>query len=433
MNTEFSFPKFQIKKISALEVLDSRGNPTVEAHLTLADGSEGRAIVPSGASTGVHEALELRDGNKKRYGGQGVLKAVMNITDKIQPEAIAAGEMDQEELDKFLIDLDGTPNKSSLGANAILAVSMAFGWAASKSLGQPMYEYIAAQYGNVQPRLPRPMFNIMNGGRHANWATDIQEFMVIPVKYDSFAEALQMGVEVFHSLGNILSQKGLSTNVGNEGGYAPQVSSNEMALDLVVQAIEKAGYKPGEQIAMGMDIAASEFLVENKPGEADDEYLLKKDKKKLPVGEWLELIGNWMRKYPLISIEDPVAEDAWQAWHNFLMNQEHNLEQIVGDDLLVTNVDRIKKAIELKACDALLVKLNQIGTLTETLSAMRLSSDAGWKNIVSHRSGETEDVTISHLAVGTACGQLKSGAPSRGERTAKFNELLRIEHSWKNM
>lgn len=419
---------FRIKEIRALEIIDSRGNPTVEAEVELSTGHWGRAAVPSGASTGSHEALELRDGDKKRFSGQGVLKAVKNIQTEIAPALISAGDLDQFALDKWMLDLDGTPNKSKLGANAILSVSLAFAWAASASLEQPLYTYISGLVGNVQPRLPRPMFNIMNGGRHANWATDIQEFMVIPTAAEKFADKLRVGVEVFHALEKILKDKGLSTNVGNEGGFAPQVESNEAALDLVMQAIESAGYEPGKDISLGMDIAASEFYVENKPGEEDDEYNLARDKRKLPVGEWLELIGSWMSKYPIISIEDPVSEDAWNSWHNFLMNQQHNLEQVVGDDLLVTNVDRIKKAIDLRACNALLVKPNQIGSLSETLAAMQLAKDAGWNNIMSHRSGETEDVTIAHLAVGTGCGQIKSGAPSRSERTAKFNELLRIEN-----
>ncbi len=422
----------RIAQIKALEILDSRGNPTVEAEVTLSDGSVGRAAVPSGASTGSHEVLELRDGDAKRYFGQGVQKAVRNIELEIAPVLISESDLNQQTLDQAMLELDGTPNKSNLGANSILAVSLAFAWASSKALNQPLYQYINGLYPeNLQLKMPRPMFNIMNGGRHANWATDIQEFMVIPVKYDSYAEALRMGVEVFHTLEKILKDKGLSTNVGNEGGFAPAVDSNEAALELIMQAIQVAGYIPGEQIAMGMDIAASEFLIENKPGEADDTYDLKKDKRQVPVGEWLEMIGSWIYKYPIISIEDPVAEDSWHAWHTFLQTQNHKLEQVVGDDLLVTNVDRIKKAIELKACSALLVKPNQIGTLTETLAAMQLATDAGWKNVVSHRSGETEDVTIAHLAVGTGCGQIKSGAPSRGERTAKFNELLRIEREWR--
>lgn len=419
--------KYRIKDIKALEVLDSRGNPTVEAVVSLDNGAEGRAMVPSGASTGAHEALELRDGDPKRYGGKGVLKAIDNVHNKILPAVLSAGDIDQVELDTLLNELDGTPNKSSLGANAILAVSLAFAWAVANTKKQPLFTYVNELFGNATPKLPRPMFNIMNGGQHANWATDIQEFMIIPSIYNGYAEAVRMGSEVFHSLESILKSKGLSTNVGNEGGFAPEVESNETAIDLIMQAIEKAGYQPGADVFLGMDIAASEFIVENKPGEQDDEYELKREKRILPVGEWLELIGSWINKYPIISIEDPVAEDAWGAWHHFLLNQQHRLEQVVGDDLLVTSVERVQKAIDTKACNALLVKPNQIGTLTETLAAMRLSRDAGWKNIMSHRSGETEDVTIAHLAVGTGCGQIKSGAPSRGERTAKFNELLRIE------
>lgn len=416
----------QISKISALEILDSRGNPTVEASVTLADGTGGRAAVPSGASTGIHEALELRDEDAKRFHGEGVQKAINNIEQVIAPSLIAAGDLDLAGLDQKLLELDGTNNKSHLGANAILAVSLAFAWAAAASHDVPLYKYISQVYG-ATPKLPRPMFNIMNGGRHANWATDIQEFMVIPLYSASFADSLRMGSEIFHALEEILKNKGLSTNVGNEGGFSPALKSNDEALDLIMQAIESAGYKPGDEVGLGMDIAASEFIKENQPGEEDDQYKLKTENRILNTEEWLAQIVEWMHKYPLVSIEDPFAQDSWQSWHEFIQSPDNKLEQVVGDDLLVTNVERIKTAIDKQACNALLVKVNQIGSLTETFAAMKLAESAGWKNIVSHRSGETEDVTIAHLAVGTGCGQIKSGAPSRGERTAKYNELLRIE------
>lgn len=416
----------QITKITALEILDSRGNPTVEASVTLADGTGGRAAVPSGASTGIHEALELRDDDAKRFHGEGVQKAIHNIQEVIAPALISQGELDLAALDKKLLELDGTKNKSNLGANAILAVSLAFAWAAAASHDEPLFKYISQVYG-AAPKLPRPMFNIMNGGRHANWATDIQEFMVIPLDSPSFADSLRMGSEIFHALEDILKSKGLSTNVGNEGGFSPALKSNNEALDLIMQAIESAGYTPGTDVGLGMDIAASEFVQENQPGEADDEYLLKTEDRKLKSEDWKSQILEWISKYPLVSIEDPFAQDSWQSWHDFIQSPDNKLEQVVGDDLLVTNAERIQMAIDKQACNALLVKVNQIGSLSETFAAMKLSESAGWKNIVSHRSGETEDVTISHLAVGTGCGQIKSGAPSRGERTAKYNELLRIE------
>jgi enolase len=416
----------KIASVKAREILDSRGNPTVEVDITLEDGSNGRAAVPSGASTGIHEALELRDKDEERYGGEGVLKAVGNVNGEIAAEIVGQEFGDIKALDDKLIALDGTPNKSRLGANAILGVSIAFTQAMAESQHLPTFKYIASIYG-AEPKMPRPMFNVMNGGRHANWATDIQEFMVIPLNQEKFSESLRIGTEIFHALEEVLKEKGYDTDVGNEGGYAPEVKSNTEALDLIVAAIAKAGYRPGEEVALGMDIAASEFFLENAPTDADDQYELKKEARKLNTAEWVNQISEWIHKYPLISIEDPFSQDEWVSWEEFLKDEGNSLKQVVGDDLLVTNVERIKKAIEMKACNALLVKLNQIGTVSETLAAMKLAESAGWFNIVSHRSGETEDTFIAHLATGTGAGQIKSGAPSRGERTAKYNELLRIE------
>lgn len=419
----------KITSLNALEVLDSRGNPTVEVDIVVDEKIEARGITPSGASTGEHEALELRDSDPKRYKGQGVLKAVDNLEKKIKPEVLNKDFSSVKELDEFLIKLDGTENKSNLGANAILPLSMAFTNALAKESNLDTYQYIAKLFGS-SPKVPRPMFNILNGGAHANWVLDIQEFMVIPIVDLPFSERLRIGSEVFHSLEDILKSKGFSTNVGNEGGFAPSLKSNQEALDFIVAAIEKAGYVPGSDVSIGIDFAASEFFIANKPGESDDEYNLRVDKKVLDTEEWIQKIKSLLKKYPIISIEDPFAEDSWTSWSEFL--EEVNsfgtkLEQVVGDDLLVTNTERIKKAIDKKSCNALLVKVNQIGTVTETLAAMKMSLDAGWKNIVSHRSGETEDTFIAHLATGTACGQIKSGAPSRTDRVAKYNELLRIE------
>ena len=415
----------KITDIHAREILDSRGNPTVEVDMKI-DTFLGRAAVPSGASTGVHEALELRDGDEDRYHGKGVLKAVANVNEKIAAELVGKEFETVEEVDKMMIEMDGTENKSSLGANAILAVSMAFVQAHAAAQGKQAFEYISEMYG-ADPVLPRPMFNIMNGGAHANWSTDIQEFMVLPLVGDTFADQLEMGSEIFHSLEKILKDKGLSVNVGNEGGFAPALSSNPEALDLIMSAIEASGFTPGEDVGLGLDIAASEFHVENEEGEEDDQYHLKTEDRILSVAEWMDEVGMWIEKYPFVSIEDPLNEDSWNGWAEFLNRYGDKLEQVVGDDFLVTNVKRIEKAIEQNSCNALLVKLNQIGSVSETVAAMKLSESAGWKNVVSHRSGETEDTFISHLVVGTGAGQLKSGAPSRSERTAKFNELLRIE------
>ena len=413
----------------AREIIDSRATPTIEVEVTMEDGSIGRAAVPSGASTGVHEALELRDGEQEHYLGKGVDHAVENVEVEIGEKMIGQTFESQAQLDEFLVDLDGTENKSRLGANAILGVSMAFAVSAAKSLGMPLYRFINELYGG-EMSLPRPMFNIMNGGKHANWSTDIQEFMVIPLHEKTWAERLEMGSEIFLNLEKLLKEKELSVNVGNEGGFAPKLSTNKEALDLIMEAIERAGFSPGEDVGLALDVAASEFYEESEisDGVALVQYHLKTEDKKVSPEEWMSSLMGWVNDYPLISIEDPFGEDNWEFWTKFNTETANtNVEQVVGDDLLVTNVDRIERAIEANACNALLVKLNQIGSLTETLSAMKMAENAGWKNIVSHRSGETEDVFISHLVVGTGAGQLKSGAPSRGERTAKFNELLRIE------
>ena len=410
----------QITSLHAREVLDSRGNPTVEVELTIDQKFTGRAIVPSGASTGTHEVLELRDHDESRYHGQGVKRAVKNVKDEISRELIGK-DFSQAELDRFLLQLDGTENKSRLGANALLGVSLAFAWSLSQAEGKQLYEYIGEIYGNSHFILPRPMMNIMNGGKHANWATDIQEYMILPVSNTHYGDKLRMGSEIFYSLEKVLEAKGYSTNVGNEGGFAPQVQSNQEAIDLILLAIEKAGYKLGEDVKLGFDAAASEFF--NKETKM---YDLKRDGTSLTSSEMVDWTLQLTKAYPVISLEDMLAEDDWQGWSE-LTNKVDSSVQVVGDDLLVTNVKRIQQAIEQKACNALLVKVNQIGTLTEALEAMKMSQNAGWNNVVSHRSGETEDVTIAHIAVGTGCGQIKTGAPSRGERTAKYNELLRIE------
>ena len=413
----------KITNIVARQIIDSRGNPTVEADLELDGKYMGRAAVPSGASTGAHEALELRDGDPKVYHGQSVTKAVANVFDKIKPALVGKENLTQKELDDLMIAMDGTENKSDLGANAILSVSLAYAWATAKARNIQLYQYIGELYGNKQFDMPRPMFNIMNGGKHANWATDIQEYMVIPMKAETWAEKLRVGCEIYHSLEKLLKGKGLSVNVGNEGGFAPAVSSNEEALQLVVEAIDKAGYKLGEDVKLGFDAAASEFY-----NEATGNYDLKRDKVTLSPIEFVDWTVQLTEKYPLTSLEDMLSQDDWAGWKN-LTSRVGDKIQIVGDDLLVTNVKRVERAINEKACNALLVKLNQIGTLSETFAAMKMSESAGWKNVVSHRSAETEDVTIAHLVVGTGHGQLKTGAPSRSERTAKYNELLRIEES----
>ena len=411
----------KIKKIHAREILDSRGNPTVECEITLEDGSFGRAAVPSGASTGTHEALELRDKDASRYLGTGTKTAVQNVNEIISPALVGFESGLQKELDQKMLDLDGTDNKSKLGANAILAVSLAYAWASAASQKIWLYEYVGKLYGNTNFVLPRPMMNIMNGGKHADWATDIQEYMILPMKQDSWAENLRKCAEVYLHLGKLIKSKGLSTNVGNEGGYAPSLGSNQEAIDLIVEAIEKAGYKLGEDFKLGFDAAASEFY-----NPETKNYDLKRDKKTLTNMEMVAWAKELCEKYPFESIEDWFFEDDFDGWRE-LTKEIGGKVQLVGDDLLVTNVKRIETAIEQKLCNALLVKMNQIGSLTETLEAMKMAEKAGWKNVVSHRSGETEDVTLAHVVVGTGAGQIKCGAPARSDRNAKYNELLRIE------
>lgn len=407
----------KISKLHARQILDSRATPTVEVDLYLEDGAFGRAAVPSGASTGVHEALELRDGDKSKFLGKGVLKAVQNVAD-LNVKVAGKDFSSQEELDKFLLEVDGTENKSSLGANAILGASLAYAHAVANSKKLPLFKHINEIYGG-SIELPRPMFNIMNGGKHANWSTDIQEFMVI-IENRDYVEQLRAGSEIFLHLGKILDSKGMNTNIGNEGGFAPGFKNNAEALDNISEAIENAGYKLGEDVFFALDVASTEFY-----NEESNTYTLKTENKEITPDEWMETLIAWTGKYPFLSIEDPFAEDDWANWAKFTEKVGDKL-QIVGDDLLVTNVNRIERAIEEKSCNALLVKVNQIGSLTETFNAMKMAEKAGWKNVVSHRSGETEDVTISHIAAGTGAGQIKTGAPSRGERTAKYNELLRI-------
>ncbi|MEO6729289.1 MAG: phosphopyruvate hydratase [Candidatus Dojkabacteria bacterium] len=409
----------KIAKLHARQIIDSRATPTIEVDITLDDGSFGRAAIPSGASTGTHEALELRDGDKSNYLGKSVNKAVANVKG-LEAELSSMMFDTQEALDSWLLQKDGTETKSNLGANAILGISLAFAHATAASKKMPLYKYVNELFGKPEIKLPTPMFNIMNGGKHANWATDIQEFMVI-IENRPYHEQLRAACEIFLNLGKILEEKGLNVNIGNEGGYAPGFKSNEEAFEVITEAINKAGYVLGTDVFFAMDVASSEFYNAEK-----QTYTLKTESKELTADEWQKTLEGWVAKYPFRSIEDPFAEDDWAHWTAFTAEVGAKI-QVVGDDLLVTNVKRVQKGIDEKACNALLVKVNQIGTLTETLNAMKMSKEAGWNNVLSHRSGETEDVTISHIAVGTGCGQIKTGAPSRGERTAKFNELLRIE------
>jgi enolase len=407
-----------IEDITAREILDSRGNPTVEVEVIVSDGFVGRAAVPSGASTGVHEALELRDGDKKRYGGKGVLKAVENVNNIVAEQLLGWDALDQEGIDQFLINLDGTPTKSNLGANAILGVSLAVAKAAAAATGLPLYRYL----GGVSARtLPVPMMNILNGGKHAVNSTDLQEFMVMPVGAPTFQEALRWGAETYHALKKVLHDKGFSTNVGDEGGFAPSLSSNAEAIEVILQAIEKAGYRPGEDIWIALDPAVSELY------DADRKlYDLPKEGRQLTSEEMVEFFVNWLNKYPIISLEDACAEDDWDGW-KLLMSKVGDRVQLVGDDLLVTNVQRIERAINEKACNSLLCKVNQIGSLSEAIASVDMSVRAGWTVVASHRSGETEDTTIADLAVGLNMGQIKTGAPTRSDRVAKYNQLLRIE------
>ncbi len=407
-----------IEDILAREVLDSRGNPTVEVEVFLSDGSVGRAIVPSGASTGAYEAIELRDGEKDRFLGKGVLKAVDNVNEIIAPELIGWNVYDQVGLDKLMIDLDGTSNKGKLGANAILAVSMAAAHAAAESVGLPLYQYIGGINDKV---LPVPMMNILNGGAHADNNVDIQEFMVMPVGAKSFREALRMGAEVFHNLKAVLKSKGLNTAVGDEGGFAPNLTSNEEAIRVIVEAIEKAGYVPGQDVKIALDVAASE-MYDSETGL----YHLAGEGVKKTAREMVEYYDMLAGKYPIISIEDGLSEDDWEGW-KYMTDKLGKKLQLVGDDFFVTNTERLAKGIEANAANSILIKVNQIGTLTETLDAIEMAKRAGYTAVISHRSGESEDVTIADLAVAVNAGQIKTGAPSRTDRVAKYNQLLRIE------
>lgn len=405
-----------IQDIYAREILDSRGNPTVEVEVVLEDGAVGQAAVPSGASTGAWEAVELRDGDKNRYLGKGVLTAVENVNETIAPELIGLSAFDQVYIDKLMIEMDGTPNKAKLGANAILGVSLAVAKAAANSLGIPLYQYI----GGVNAKtLPVPMMNILNGGEHADNNVDIQEFMIMPVGAASFRDALQMGAEVFHNLKAVLKGKGLNTAVGDEGGFAPNLSSNEQAIEVILEAIERAGYKPGEDIAIALDVASTELF-------ADGKYNFKGEGVVRDTDQMIEFYRNLVTKYPIISIEDPLSEDEWDAWQ-LLTKELGDKVQLVGDDLFVTNTKRLSKGIDMGVANSILIKVNQIGTLTETLDAIEMAKRAGYTAVISHRSGETEDTTIADIAVATNAGQIKTGAPSRTDRVAKYNQLLRIE------
>ena len=409
----------KIQSIHARQILDSRGNPTVEVDVRLEDGAFGRAAVPSGASTGIHEALELRDGDKSRYLGKGTTKAVANVNGAIAAALKGADASQQKELDDKLIALDGTPNKAKLGANAILGVSMAAAKAAAASAGMPLYRFLG---GEKAALLPVPMMNILNGGVHTGWqSTDFQEFMVMPLGAPTFAEGLRWGVEVYHNLRAVLKDKGYTTLVGDEGGYAPALKSNAEAIEVILQAIEKAGYKAGEQVCLALDPAASELFDEDKKS-----YHLRKEGRHLSTPEMVEFWTSWTKQYPIVSLEDGLAQEDWDGW-KALTRQIGAKVQLVGDDLLVTNPAFVRRAIEEKACNALLVKVNQIGSLTQTVEAVRLCQQAGWGTVTSHRSGETEDNTIADLAVALNMGQIKTGAPARSDRTAKFNQLLRIE------
>ena len=414
-----------IELVDAHEILDSRGNPTLEAVVVLDSGSVGRAAVPSGASTGAHEAVELRDGEKERFGGKGVLKAVANVIEVIGPALLDQDAADQAAVDQLLIDLDGTPNKGNLGANATLGVSLACAHAVAAEYGLPLYRYLGGALANT---LPVPMFNIMNGGKHALDSTDFQEFMVMPIGAPTYSEALRAGAEVFHALHDELHERGFATGQGDEGGFAPSLESNQAAIELVLKAIERAGYKPGEQVAIALDPAVSELVDLDTPADSNGEltYRLAKEGRTLKTGQMIDFWADWADRYPIVSLEDGLAEDDWAGW-KALNSRLGSRIQLVGDDLLVTNPERVQRAMDEDAANAVLVKLNQIGTLTETMTTIRLAVSHGWGAVISHRSGETEDTTIADLAVAAGTGQLKSGAPSRSERVAKFNRLLRIE------
>src|SRR3954454_18152459 len=409
----------EIELIHAREVLDSRGNPTVEAEVHLLSGVKASAIVPSGASTGEHEAVELRDSDNSRYGGKGVLKAVQNVNEVIAPELIGMDASHQTEIDLSMIEMDGTPNKGKLGANAILAVSMACARASAIATQMPLYRYLGGINANL---LPVPMMNILNGGAHADNNVDFQEFMVMPVGAESFSIALRWGAEVFHTLKGVLKKRGYNTGVGDEGGFAPSVKSNVEAIELVIEAIQQAGYTPGEEIAIALDPAASEFFVKDS-----GKYVFKKsDRSEHTPEQMVRYWSDWARKYPIVSIEDGLAEDDWHGWS--LMSKELGAKiQLVGDDLFVTNPERLQHGIDEGVANSILIKLNQIGTVSETLDAIELAKRNGYTSIASHRSGETEDTFIADLAVGAGCGQIKTGSASRTDRVAKYNQLLRIE------
>ncbi|MDP9381681.1 MAG: phosphopyruvate hydratase [Chloroflexota bacterium] len=405
-----------ILDIEAMEILDSRGNPTVEVTVYLEDGVQGTAAVPSGASTGAHEAVELRDGDAEYYNGKGVLEALTNVNDVIAEAIIGEDPSDQEYIDSLLINIDGTPNKGRLGANAILGVSLACAKAAAADLEVPLYQYLG---GKLARTLPVPMMNILNGGKHASNSSDMQEFMVMPLAAPTFAEGLRWGAEIYHALHKLLASQGKGTTVGDEGGFAPSLDSNQATIELIVQAIEAAGYTPGEHVSIALDPAATEFY-------KDGSYNLTRDERILSTAEMVAYWQEWARQYPIVSIEDGLAEDDWAGWEE-LTRTLGPTTQLVGDDLFVTNTDRIQDGISRGAGNSVLVKPNQIGTLTETIEAVEMARRAGWTAVISHRSGETEDTTIADLAVGLGTGQIKTGAPARGERTAKYNRLLRIE------
>jgi enolase len=410
-----------IEMITAQEILDSRGNPTIEVEVVLADGAWGRAAVPSGASTGIHEALELRDGDKSRYNGKGVLHAVKAVNDILAEALYGWDATDQKAIDQEMIALDGTPNKSKFGANAILGVSLAVAKAAANSLGLPLYRYIGGVYAHL---LPVPQMNILNGGVHTGWqSTDAQEFMIMPLGAPSFAEGLRWNAEIYHALKSVLKSKGYATLVGDEGGYAPALKANNEAVEVILEAIEKAGFKVGwgEQIGIALDPAASELY-----DEETKTYNLRKEGKKLTGPQMVEFWANWVRQYPIVSLEDGLAQDDWESWQ-LLTRELGDKIQIVGDDIFVTNAERVRRGIREKTANALLVKLNQIGTLTETIEAVETCHRAGWRAVTSHRSGETEDTTIADLVVALNMGQIKTGAPARSDRVAKYNQLLRIE------
>ncbi len=406
----------QIYSIKAREIIDSRGNPTVEADVQLKSGAFGRAAVPSGASTGALEALEMRDGDKQRYLGKGVKQAVDNVNNQIQSKLIGVEALDQSNVDNIMLTLDGTPNKANMGANAVLAVSLAVAKAAAAEQQQPLYQYLNT---DAQMVLPVPMMNIINGGAHAHKGADLQEFMVVPHGVSSFSEAVQCGCEIFHNLKSILKSKGLNTAVGDEGGFAPTLDANEQAIEIILQAIEAAGYQSGDQVSIGLDCASSEFY-------KDGQYHLESEGKVYSSAEFVEYLSSLVNKYPIITVEDGLAEDDWDGWAQ-LTSELGNKVQLVGDDLFVTNTEIFAKGIKMGVANSILIKLNQIGSLTETLAAIKMAHDANYTAVISHRSGETEDVTIADLAVATGAGQIKTGSLSRSDRVAKYNQLLRIE------